>query len=460
VQNHSTESRAPKSTDLWVVRRLLIGSPVNGEMEGVSAEMRPLADRLAKTPHAERSKVFSDWGQNRSDNDAVIRALSEIDPAAPCPDDEPKQHPGPKANLICAAGIKPRAVEWLWRDRVPLGMLSMFGGDPKLGKSLVTLALAANVSRGAPMPSCSDIPDGPASVVLMSAEDDPSRTIVPRLRAAGAILQNVHILESIVRPRDDDGPPIEHLPCLKSDLAAIESAVAGLGDCRLVVIDPVSAYLGQTDDHKNAELRGLLSPLKALAERLNVAVVLVSHLTKAGGVNGKHRVQGSIAWVGAYRANYLFMRDPDDSTGQKVLMLDNGCNLAPTQDGLAYVIKDRGDGPAVEWLEDIVNKTADSVLLELAQSQMNIEKPEQAAQRKDCEEWLREFLSGGPVNAKDVQSVAKQSGHSPTTLHRAKHNISIVTSRAGFGRDMVSYWSLPSASTNAAVFPIIPPEPL
>ena len=121
------------------------------------------------------------------------------------------------------------------------------------------------------------------------------------------------------------------LPTLLSyDLDAIEAAVARVGNCKMIVVDPVSAYLAGTDDHRNAELRGVLSPLKAMAERLNVAVVLVSHLSKGGGTNGKHRVIGSIAFVGACRANFLFVRDRNDATGQRVLMCDNGGNLAPT----------------------------------------------------------------------------------------------------------------------------------
>ena len=93
----------------------------------------------------------------------------------------------------------------------------------------------------------------------------------------------------------------------------------------------------------------MLSPLKRLAERLGIAVLLVSHTNKAGGPNGKYRVQGSIAYVGACRANFLFVKDRDDPTGRRVLMLDNGCNLAPTVPTLAYRIEDRGDGPRVEW---------------------------------------------------------------------------------------------------------------
>jgi RecA-family ATPase len=192
----------------------------------------------------------------------------------------------PSARLIRASDIEARPVEWLWEPRIPLGMLTLFAGDPKLGKSLSALAIAAAVSRGQALPM--DLaPPGPASVILMSAEDDAERIINPRLMAAGADRARVYILQSIIstestpksgerEPRITERPP----SILAHDIETIEAAAAGLGDCRLIVIDPVTAYLSGIDDHRNTELRGVLWPLKAMAERLNAAVILVTHMSK------------------------------------------------------------------------------------------------------------------------------------------------------------------------------------
>ena len=81
-----------------------------------------------------------------------------------------------RVKMTCAVDLVPQKVEWLWSGRVPLGMITMFAGDPKLGKSYVTLAMATALSRGLPLPM-SDRPDRPGSTILMSAEDDPARTI-------------------------------------------------------------------------------------------------------------------------------------------------------------------------------------------------------------------------------------------------------------------------------------------
>jgi hypothetical protein len=317
-------------------------------------------------------------------------------------------------------------------------MLSLFAGDPKLGKSFVTVALAAAVSRGAPLPDASP-PEGPGSVVLLSAEDDPARTIVPRLMAAGADLSRVHILEAVFL---SDGT--EALPSLRSDVDAIEAAITSLGDCRLVIIDPVSAYLGGTDDHKNAELRGLLSPLKGVAERTGAAVVLVTHLNKSAGTNGKHRVTGSIAYVGACRANFLFARDRDDPAGRRVFMLANGCNLAGDVPTLAYQIFDRGAGPAVEWEAEPVSLTVEEALSAEAVD------ADQREERADCDRWLAQALAAGPLSITDVMEMGRKAGFSQDTLKRAKRRLRIETIREGFGRGSKCHWRLPGSDTSAS----------
>ena len=313
--------------------------------------------------------------------------------------------------LTRAADIRVRSVEWLWDGRVPLGMLSLWAGPPKVGKSYVSLSMAAGVSRGAAAPHGS-IPDKPASVILMSAEDDPARTIVPRLNAAGADLSRIHILESVVLAGAN-----EALPSLRTDMAQIAAAAGRLRDCRLIVIDPVSAYLGGVDDHRNAEVRGILSPLKAMAERLNAAVVLLSHLSKSGSANAQQRVIGSIAYVGACRANFLFVKDREDPTGRRVLMLDNGGNLAPPAPTLAYSIEDPGEGPRVVWLDAPLSITAEEALAaDQAACQVGVAAPE----RREAEGWLREVLGSGPVSAKEIEAAAREAGFAIRTVNRAK----------------------------------------
>jgi hypothetical protein len=122
-------------------------------------------------------------------------------------------------------------------------MLTLISGDPNLGNSHLAFALAAAVSRGAALPGDGP-PEGPGVVVIMSAEDDPARTIIPRLKAGGADLCRIHLLESIVISEG-----IEALPNLRADILSIDEAIRRVPDCRLIVVDPLSAYLQGVADH-------------------------------------------------------------------------------------------------------------------------------------------------------------------------------------------------------------------
>ena len=418
------------------------------ELSRVSEMFRPVAERLLAVPPEGRQRVWDDFLAARLRPNPFVEAAHELelptaassqDPNLPASADvathlaQNTADPERRVRLTCAVNLQARPVEWLWAGRVPLGMITMFAGDPKLGKSYVTLAMAAAVSRGLPLPM-SDLPNQAGSTILMSAEDDPARTIVPRLTAAGADLTKIHILESVILANGS-----ETLPSLRADVDAITAAAARLGDCRLIAIDPVSAYLKGVDDNRNALLRGVLTPLKRLAERLGAAVVLVSHLTKGTSANGKHRVLGSIAYVGACRANHLFIADPRDPTGRRVLLLDNGGNVAPPAMPLAYVIEDLGSGPRVAWIDETVPITVEEALRPQVATSIN---PEQADERHECDGWLRSFLAEGLKSSNEVFKSGNAAGFSKDQIRRAKYRIGAVARKEGFDKDAQWSWAL------------------
>ena len=341
-----------------------------------------------------------------------------------------------QVQMTCAADIKPKDVEWLWRDRIPLGMLTLFAGNPKVGKSYMTLEIAARVSRGEALPA-GDIPNGPASVLLMSAEDDPACTIVPRLIAAGADLKRIQFASSAIGRSGEEAPL-----ALPADIDAIEQSAANLESCRLIVIDPISAYLVGVDDHKNAESRRALFRLTNLAKNLNAAVLLVTHLNKRSGVSSKQRVQGSIAWGATSRANFLFVPDPEDPTGRTTLFLENGCNLVHSVPGLAYVIEDQGGGPRVKWTEKVVSIQADEAL----QSENdNTSDNAGSSEHRDCDQWLREVLGQGPEPMKEVMECGVRAGFSVHMINRAKKRTGVKSKREGCGKGSKVWWHLPKA---------------
>ena len=144
----------------------------------------------------------------------------------------------PKADLTCFADIQESRLEWLWPGRIPLGKLSVIAGDPGLGKSLVTIAIAAAVTSEAKWPDCHEYaPHG--SVILLSGEDDDSDTVKPRLRAAGADLDNIYSMSAVIQ--NDDGS--RRGLALDRDADLLRDAIHRHQNCRLLVIDPISAFI-------------------------------------------------------------------------------------------------------------------------------------------------------------------------------------------------------------------------
>ena len=162
------------------------------------------------------------------------------------------------------SGIEPEEVSWLWPSWLALGKLALVDGDPGLGKSAMTLDLAARVSAGKAFPDGAECE--PAGVVLLSAEDGLADTIRPRLDAAGADTSRILALATVP---DENGH--DRLLSIPEDLPLIEKGIRRVG-ARLVVVDPLMAFLsGDTNSHRDQDVRRALAPLAGLAERTGAA---------------------------------------------------------------------------------------------------------------------------------------------------------------------------------------------
>ena len=200
----------------------------------------------------------------------------------------------------CAAEITPEKIEWLWPGRLARGKHTCIAGEPGTGKSQLTIAVVAAVTTGGEWP-CDEGQAPLGNVIILSAEDGTADTIIPRLLAAGSDRSRVHVVSAV---RNADGS--RRTLSLQYDLDLLEKKIAEVGDVALVVVDPVSSYLGKTDSHKNSEVRGVLEPLSEIAERTRIAILSVTHFSKAGAgstTKALHRFIGSIAFTGAPRAS-------------------------------------------------------------------------------------------------------------------------------------------------------------
>jgi putative DNA primase/helicase len=349
-------------------------------------------------------------------------------------------------NTRCLADIEAKPVRWLWPGRVARGKLTIIAGNPGLGKSQITASIAAVVTTGGRWPV--DRQQSPhADVLFLTAEDDPADTLRPRLEAAGADLARVHVIDGVIRGYTGDGGRKSRAFSLEDNLQALEAKLAELGDVAVVVIDPITAYLGNTDSHKNADVRALLAPLGELAARHNVAIIGVSHLSKAAGMQALMRVSGSLAFVAAARAAYLVATDPQDKTRRLFLPLKN--NLGPDATGLAFRIEGATvASPAgtlttsrVCWETEPVSISADQAL----QAEC---PPERTTALDVAKEWLQDALAYGPLTAEDVSDRAKADGVSTKTLQRASKALKVQKQKSGMEGPWS--WSLPPKMAKSA----------
>ena len=259
-------------------------------------------------------------------------------------------------------------------------------------------------------------------------KDDPGDTIRPRLDAAGADVSCVHVLEAVRVPRSD-GSLLEKNFNLETDIAALEDALNRLPDVRLIVIDPISAYLGGADSNTNAEVRGLLAPLAALAAKYGVAILAVTHLRKSGGT-AVHRAIASIAFVAAARAVRAVAPDPADT--ERRLMLPVKQNLAANVGGLAFRVEVQDGTARVAWEPGAVSLEANDVL-------SGLEDQDGHGARKEAESFLSDLLADGPLSVKKIEKEAKAAGFSWITVRRAKGALGVLSGKRGFD-DGWSWW--------------------
>jgi putative DNA primase/helicase len=390
-------------------------------------------------PQCPKGGDASDWlaaGHTREELDALIEAAPgwSADDNATTENDEPRPEPQRDVNnkaagnrgLVSsrAADIPAELVQWLWPGRLAIGKHTCVAGEPGTGKSQISVAIAATLTTGGEWP-CGEGRAPLGSVIILSAEDGAADTIVPRLIAAGADLTRVHIVSSV---SEIDGKGRRAFN-LQTDITLLERKISEIGDVVLVIVDPVSSYMGKTDSHKNSEVRGVLEPLSDMADRTRTAILTITHFSKAGAASSTkalHRFIGSIAFTGAPRAAFAVIDDAENE-GRK-LFLHAKNNLAAPPQGLAFrleqtIVADNIVASRVAWDGEPVIITANQALAAEAAGD------DSRTARGDAEEFLRELLASGPVPQKEVKDAAEGAGLAWATVRRAKERLGVEAIR-------------------------------
>lgn len=249
--------------------------------------------------------------------------------------------PGGEAKLesVLASEVEIRAIEWLWDKRFAVGKIGVIAGLPDEGKGQVMYYIAARITRGQTWP----IAEGRSrlgNVIILSAEEDFSDSLIPRLMAAGADLDRVRLVQ-MVREPGEDGQSQKRMFSLVTDLEMLRQKIDEMGDVAAVFIDPISSYLGlnEVDSYRDTDVRAVLGPLKELAEEMRIAIITIMHFNKKADVtNAMLRISNSLAFVGLPRHVYAVVADAEN---ERKLLVRAKNNDAPVSDNqtLAFRFK-------------------------------------------------------------------------------------------------------------------------
>lgn len=325
--------------------------------------------------------------------------------------------PRPKARCVSRkmSGVKPESVDYLWPGRLPKGRIAIVMGRQGQGKSTFVSWLASVVSSGQPWPG-SETPNAPGSVVWLQGEEIASQDVRPRLDANGANSDKIHVVDA-VRYGDDGN---ELAVSLGRDIDAVESLMDDLGDCKLMIVDPIGDYLGGTNTRSDVEVRAVLDPLKKLAERRGLSIVLVMHPTKNQDKDVLDRVGNSAAFTQVARVSWYLSDDPTRK-GRKLLSLMKGNPAGIVKTALAVSLSKTGRlvfGPKAVRLDAF---EVDRLLQFAAMDEkINGRRGPVGETTNAARRWIVEFLEAkGPAWSSSVFDQSSAAGFGESTYRKA-----------------------------------------
>ncbi len=328
--------------------------------------------------------------------------------------------------------IEPEAWEWLWEDRLPLGCVTLWYGGAGTGKSTCAIDIVARGSKGLAMP------DRPALLpmfdsLILATEDSDKKTIKPRLMAAmneGADYTRVHGLKQSKLTQASTMK--ERRFALSTDIAVLEQWLKEHPNVRLVIIDPISSYIGESKkQNDSADVRPMLEALQEMAERMNVVIIGIMHVNKNAEQAVLHRISGSSAWGEVVRSAWVFVEERDQTgkpMADRYLMLNSKANLtgALNRNGVAYQtfgkVFERPDKSPIKTSYVVWGAPAD-ITAEEAMASPSAPRGMQPVKKESAKAWLLAYLAkddGSRKASNAMQADAKAAGYSYETFVDAR----------------------------------------
>ena len=331
--------------------------------------------------------------------------------------------PLPMVQLTCANEIKPKPIDWLWDGWLARGKLEVLSGIAGTGKTTLAISLAATVSIGGKFPDGTRSPIG--SVLIWSGEDSAKDTLVPRFMAAGADLSKIHFIGDV-----EHGGQIRSFdPAI--DIAALNNAAAKIDNISLLIVDPiVNAVAG--DSHKNGEVRRALQPLVEFGEKLNCAVLGVTHFSKGtGGKEPLERVTGSLAFGALPRIVLATAKITEDETSRRIFCRAKS-NIGKDDGGFEYSLNQKEiDGypglfsSYILWGDSVEGSARDL----LAEPDNRETGDDNNSALENAKNFLLKLLKDGSLLQKQIEVDARGAGHSWGTVSRAKNALSMKSEK-------------------------------
>ena len=297
--------------------------------------------------------------------------------------------------IIRMSDVELTPVEWLWKPYLPFGKLSVLQGNPGEGKTYFAMHLAAACTNGKLLPNMERVE--PFNVIYQTAEDGLGDTVKPRLIEAGADLDRVLVI--------DDSDVQLTLSDERIEKAIVENNV------RLVIIDPIQAYLGADVDMNRAnEVRPIFMRLGQVAQRTGCAILLIGHLNKAAGMQSLQRGLGSIDIAAAVRSVMFIGKLKHDPTMR--ILTHEKSSLAPPGASLAFSLGDEG---GFRWVGEY-DITADEMLSGI--------EPQRETKTQQAKDLICALLAGGKqVLSEDIDKAALERGIPGRTVRDAKREL-------------------------------------
>ena len=316
--------------------------------------------------------------------------------------------------LIHMEDVVSKEVEWLWYPYIPYGKITIIEGDPGEGKTTLVLKLAAALSRGLPLPCDDDKEYEPIHIIYQTAEDGIEDTIKPRLEKAGADCSMIRVIDETDKELSMTDDRLEQ--------AIIETKA------RLIILDPIQAYIGATVDmHRANEIRPVLKHLGIIAEKHNCAIILISHMNKASSSKSTYRGLGSIDIQATARSVLLVARLRDKPNIR--IMAHDKSSLAPAGDAIGFeMTEDNGMvciGPYDITIDELLsgNEGRGKKKLDIA------------------ENFIKEYFGTNKViPSNEIMMEAAKRGIKRNTLLSAKKKLGITSDKEK-AEDGTIYWT-------------------